>query len=157
MKIRQQPGSGVKLELVRRLREQEPTLAPVSNEQGESPATWRHLEEAVATLGQAEEQAEAMEHVSEVWQAIAAARSHLAGLPPARAWQILLWPFRRELAALALASSPDEDAGDEAPACALLQTADGPPDISAWAEEDPPDQDAATRHVGDWPRFVESG
>jgi hypothetical protein len=106
MKIRQQPGSGVKLELVRRLREQEPTLAPVSNGQGESPATWRHLEEAVATLGQAEEQAEAMEHVSKVWQAIAAARSHLAGLPPARAWQILLWPFRRELAALALA--PDE-------------------------------------------------
>ncbi|MBX5450397.1 hypothetical protein [Thermogemmatispora sp.] len=158
MKIRQRSRPG--LELVRRLREQGPTLAPVSNGQGESPATWRHLEEAVATLGQAEEQAEAMEHVSKVWQAIAAARSHLAELPPARAWQILLWPFRRELAALALASSPDEvdeAAADEAPAYALLQTADGPPDISAWAEEDPPDQDAATRHLGDWPRFVESG
>ncbi len=119
MKIRRQPTPG--LELVRRIQEQGPTLVPVSTGQGESPATWRHLEEAVATLGQAEEQAEAMEHVREVWQAIAAARTHLAGLPPARAWQILLWPFRRELAALALV--PDEPTAEElAPALPQVAT-----------------------------------
>ncbi|MBX5459181.1 MAG: hypothetical protein IRZ31_19995 [Thermogemmatispora sp.] len=154
MKIRQRSTPG--LELVRRIQEQGPTLTPTSARQGESPATWRHLEEAVATLGQSEEQAEAMEHVREVWQAIAAARTHLAGLPPARAWQILLWPFRRELAALALAASPDEAAEDEAPAFALLQTTDGPPDARTSREEEAmPDQDPRTRRLGGLPHLIE--
>nr|BBH92995.1 hypothetical protein KTA_11940 [Thermogemmatispora argillosa] len=99
MKIRQQQAPG--LELVRRVEEQKPALRSAAGGPGESLANWRRLEESVAALGQAEEQAEAMDYVCEVWQAIAAARARLTTLPPARAWQILLWPFRRELAALA--------------------------------------------------------